>query len=260
MASTLAVEISTSSAPSSTWNGTPAPIEPEIIARQLEDHVLEVLTQQLRGRAHGDDVAVIHDGDDVAQEVRLLHVVGGEDDGLAARLDGADQVPEVVTRLRVETRRGLVEEQHLGIVHQRDAEQQPLQLATRELAVVTVLQLFQRADADDLVDVCAARVEVPEEQQAFAHREEFLQRRLLELDAGFLAKASTGGLAAIQHFARRRGQNALDHLDRGGLARAIGTEQAEAAALLDGERHAVHGDHVAVVLDESAGFEDGGHA
>jgi hypothetical protein len=45
-------------------------------------------------------------------------------------------------------------------------------------------------------------------------------------------------------------QHAHKHLHGGGLAGAVGAEQAEHLALLDGEREVAHGDEVAVGLGE----------
>ena len=110
-----------------------------------------------RGGALRDDAAAVHDGDLIAQQLGLLHVVRGEDDGLAARLDRLHQLPEVAPRLRIEPGGRLVEEQHRRVVDQRDGQQQPLLLAAGELAAVAVGQLLQRAQADDFLDLEPAR-------------------------------------------------------------------------------------------------------
>ena len=53
----------------------------------------------------------VDDRDFIAQQLGFFHVVRGEDDGLAARLDGLDELPEIAPRLRIEARRGLIQEQ-----------------------------------------------------------------------------------------------------------------------------------------------------
>ena len=50
----------------------------------------------------------VDDGDPVPQQVGLVHEVGGEDDG-AARLVLGQQVPDGPPRVRVHTRRRLVQ-------------------------------------------------------------------------------------------------------------------------------------------------------
>src|SRR6185312_8060211 len=120
----------------------------------------------------GDDVPAVHDDDLVAEELRLLHVVGGEDDRLAPRLDRLDQLPEIAPRLGIEAGSRLVEEEHLGVVHQRNREQETLLLAAGELAVVAARELLERAEPQHLIDVEAALVQAAKECHALADTEE----------------------------------------------------------------------------------------
>ena len=151
------------------------------------------------------------------------------------------QLPEVAARLRIKAGGRLVEEQHRRIVDQRDGQQQALLLAAGELAAVASGELLERAQTDHLLDVEAAAVEAAKQRNGLAHGEEVLQRGFLEENAGFLAKARTEGLTAVAHFAGGRRQDALHDLDRGGLAGAVRTEQAEADAFGHAERHPGHG-------------------
>jgi len=74
--------------------------------------------------------------------------------GLLLRLDGADQFPEVTDgRLGVEAGSGLVQEQYLRVVHQRQGQQQALALAAGELAGIPVHIFLERAEPDQLFDV-----------------------------------------------------------------------------------------------------------
>ena len=187
------VVISTRSGPSIRFEPELARRGGEVLARQLQQHLREMLPQQLPRGALGDDAAAVHDGDLIAQQLRLLHVVGREDDGLAARLDGFDQLPEAAPRLRVKPGGRFIEEQHRRIVDQRDGEQQALLLSAGELAAVALGELLQRAQADHLLDIEAAGVQAAEEGDALAHGEEVLQRGLLEEDAGLLAEAPPSG-------------------------------------------------------------------
>ena len=203
--------------------------------------------------------AAVHDRDDVAEVVGLLHVVRGQQDRAALGLDRPDQLPEVVARLRIEAGRRLVEEQDARVVGEGDREQQALHLAAGELAVVAVGDLLERAGPDQLVDVAPARVQAREQGERLAHRQEVLERRLLELDAGLRAKLRAERLAAIQHLAGRRLRDALHHLDGRGLAGAVRAEQPEALSFGDRERNAVDGAHAGILLDEFADFEHGRH-
>ncbi len=84
-----------------------------------------------------------------AQRVGLVHVVGGEDDGLALAVVIADDVPEQQAGLRIEAGGRLVEEQHFGIVHHGAGDGEALHHAAGEAAdhvvgAVGQLEAFQQ--------------------------------------------------------------------------------------------------------------------
>ena len=97
-------------------------------------------------RAHGDDLALIHDGHAVAELFGLFDVVGGEQDGALFAAQVLHQLVDFEARLRIEAGRRLVEKQHLRIVEQGQGEGQPLLLAAGELRVVGVA-LFPKLQA-----------------------------------------------------------------------------------------------------------------
>src|ERR1035438_3596652 len=75
------------------------------------------------GCALGQEAAVVHQGDAVAEDVRLLHVVGGEEDGhprLLAQL--LHLRPDAGPGYGVETDGGLVKDEESGTVDQRLGE------------------------------------------------------------------------------------------------------------------------------------------
>ena len=80
-----------------------------------------------------DDAPVVNDGHPLAQPLRFLHVVRGEQDGAAARLESLHHFPELAAGLRIEPRGGLVEEEQLGVVDQRAGDREPLGLAAGEV-------------------------------------------------------------------------------------------------------------------------------
>ena len=95
------------------------------------------------GRVERDDLAVVHDRDPVAP-LRLVHVVGGhEDRDLLALLELADVLPDRPARLRVESDRRLVEEQHAGGMHQAAGDLEASAHAARERAHDRVLAIPQ---------------------------------------------------------------------------------------------------------------------
>src|SRR5437764_339795 len=75
---------------------------------------------------------VLDDRHPVGQRLRLVEVVGREQHGLAELLERADRLPGVAPGRRVETSRGLVEEDQLGIADQRERQVEAAQLAARQ--------------------------------------------------------------------------------------------------------------------------------
>ena len=97
-------------------------------------------------RALAHDQAVVDDRQPVAQLVGLLEVLRGEEDGRAALVDAPHLVPHRQPARGVEAGRRLVEEQHLGPVHERRREVEPALHAARvalDPAVGRVLELDQ---------------------------------------------------------------------------------------------------------------------
>ena len=67
-----------------------------------------------------------------ARRLRLVHVVGGEEDGLAEVAEPGDHLPGLAAGGGIEAGRRLVEEEQLGVADQRDADVEAALLAARE--------------------------------------------------------------------------------------------------------------------------------
>src|SRR5207253_1671458 len=91
-------------------------------------------------------------------------------------------------RLRVESRRGLVEKEQVGIAHDRAREREALLLSAREFADAGVALLLELHAGDDLIDVATGLVEAPEESERLDDGQLLAQLRLLELHAESLPK------------------------------------------------------------------------
>ena len=90
-------------------------------------------------------------------------------------------------------------------------------------------------------------VELGKNEQIFVAGERSVHRdalRHIADGAAYLVGLRGDGKARYPGRARRRWQQRGEHLDRGGLARAIGAEKAEDLPGLDGQRQPVHGGEV----------------
>src|SRR6202012_5619054 len=111
-------------------------------------------------RPFGDDLAGGDDRHPVGEALRLVHVMGGEEDRLAERPQSRDHVPELAPRRWVEAGRRLVEEEELRVAAPGKADVESPLLAAGELARPFVGLLLQADQPDRLLD--RARVaEVP---------------------------------------------------------------------------------------------------
>ncbi len=186
---------------------------------------------------------MIDDGHAVAEAFGLVHVVGGQQDGAALLPERPDDVPQLTARLRVEARRRLVEEQHLGIADERARDGEALLLSARELADPDVGLFLERHARDGFVRRDPLAIEAAKQRQRFADRELVRELGLLQRDADPLADVVV--LPAPAHaedfdLAGRRVEQSLDDFDGGRLAGAVRPQQAEALAPLDGEVQAAH--------------------
>ena len=186
----------------------------------------------------GDHVAVVDHDDVVGEAVGLFEVLRREQHRGAFGDELLDDPPEVGAALRVETGGRLVEEEHLGPVHERGREVEPAphaaavgahgagggvgEIEALEQLVVAGAQRL-RVEVRELPDqpqvlvtgeVLVDRGVLPGETDALAHR----LRIRADVDAEHLGAAA----AALQD----RGEDA----HRGGLAGAVRAEQTEHAA------------------------------
>ena len=115
--------------------------------------VADDLSCELLGGAVGDDPPVGEDDDAIGEHLRLVKVVGGDQDRCTelAR-DLADQAVELTSRLRVEPGRRLVEEEQLGTADETERDVESAPLAAREHSQGPVCLLGQSDCVEELVD------------------------------------------------------------------------------------------------------------
>ena len=82
-------------------------------------------SMQFGERAAGDDAAVVDDDDAVGQPFGLFHVVRRVDQRLAGAGERFQAVEDRVAALRVDAGGRFVEQQHVGVVHQRTGDVEP---------------------------------------------------------------------------------------------------------------------------------------
>ena len=190
-----------------------------------------------------DDAAFVDDGDVAAEALRLVKVVGSEDDSHAVFIDPGHEVPHGSADLDVHPGGGFIQNQQPGLVDQRPGDHQAALHAAGQrsgqfvaaVPEVQGLQVFLRPPlglgARNAVIAGLVDQNVP---------------ALLEhVDVDFLgnhADAGLGGLPlAVQVVTEYRYvagglvDQRGDDSDGGGLARAIGTQQREKVALPHGQ-------------------------
>ena len=208
-----------------------------------QDDVTGDLPLQLLGGALGDDLAVVDDGDAVAERVGLLEIVGGEEDGGAGFAQPADLVPHPGPALGVEPGGRLVEEEELGEVHQPDAHVEAALLAAGVGPGLAVAAVGELQGLEQLGGT-RARIGGAHAVQAALH-DQLPASGDLRVAAPLLADvadplAHPAGLA--EQVAAGNGRPAAGDREQGGehperrrLAGAVGAEEAEGLASLDVE-------------------------
>ena len=217
-----------------------------------------VLLDQLRRRTVGDEPAVAHHDDPVAEDLRLVDEVGDEHDGRPAGADQLDELPDDPPRRRVETLGQLVEEHDLRLVEQREGDEQALPLTARQGAERLVPQPVETP----LGHRVGRHPAVGEEGDGLADAHPLGQVGVLQLaaDARREGAAVPGRVPAEEpHRAAVRVTKALGTLDQRRLAGAVEAEDAEDLALVDGEVDAVDGDEVAVPLGQLLDLQQRSH-
>ena len=210
-------------------------------------------------RAVLGDTAAEDDGRLVGELDDLVEVVGGEDDRGAAVGQSADHAPQAAPHLRVEAGCGLVEEEELGASHDRHGDVEAAPLAAGQLAHAA----RGLAAEVDMIEGVLNRHRVLEEARSAGHRladgEVAEVRGALGDDADARAPLAQGALRVLAEHADRPAvgaPQALEDLDGGGLARAVGAEQGEDGSGAHGQiKPAEHG-CAAVGLRQAADLDD----
>ena len=198
--------------------------------------------------ADGFEFALVHDGHAVAYGLNLAEFVRGEEDRFALVLEALDDFADFHAAQRVEAARRLVEDEQIGIVDEGLGEADPLLHALRigfDRAFARVFQFNQLQQPVNALVGFAAR-----QAEDFRIKAEQLlggEKLVVVGQLRQVADALAGdGLADVNAEQAGRAAGGRDKAEqdvhRGGLAGAVGAEEAEDFAGTDFEVEAVQGD------------------
>ena len=222
------------------------------------DHVGVDVLHQLARRALGHQPPPVEDGQRVAA-LRLVHVVGRDEDRGAPLDQREERLPEVAAALGIDGAGGLVEEQQLGLVDRGGGQGQALSLAARERPGALAGLLLQAVLAQQLARPLLAagsrqRMDLAHEVEVLEDGQILVEREALGHVADRAAQAfRLLGDAEPQHFdlALARCEQAAQHADGGGLARSVRSQEAVDLRARNREIHVVDGHELAEAPGET---------
>ena len=122
-----------------------------VLQLEVQRVAVAVLALQVLRAAETLKLAVDHDADAVAERVRLLHQVCGQEEATGLR-GGLDDVPELAARDRVEAGGRFVENDHRGVAHEGDGDAETTLVAAGEVFRILVAVLRERERVETLLD------------------------------------------------------------------------------------------------------------
>src|ERR1035438_1268868 len=191
---------------------------------------------ELFAGAQRSHLAQVHDRDAITMALRFLQVMGGEEQGRAIVGPQINEVlPNRVARNRVQPNGRLIEEEHPRPMQRGLGDFQPADHPAGVLAYQAAAVRRQAHELQSLPDtrlLLAVRqvVEFGEDEQILVTGERTVHGdRLRHITDGAANGDRLRGDGETGHPRLARGgrQQRGEHLDRGGLARPVGAEQAE---------------------------------
>ena len=206
------------------------------LAVDLHHFRLDVRGDQLARRALRDEAAAVHDGESVAEALRLVHEMRRQQHRLALLQQLLQSLPDEVARLRVEAGGRLVEDEQVGVVHQRARQGEAPLHAARQCADLRLGAAGQAGEVEQMRDARAHRALGQAEvaaihQQVFRRREVRVEVVHLRHDADAharLARAARHRQARQADLARVRRGQAESAAQGRRLAGAVGPQQSVA--------------------------------
>ena len=224
----------------------------------LEDAMGADLLLDLPDAAGGQELAPLDDPDRRAEVGQLGEDVAGDQDRLAHLAQFVEQRLHLEPGPGIQARRGLVEDEHRGIMDERLGQAEPLlhPLGEPVDVIVSLVGQVEQVEhfADDLLAVRTGDlVGDGEEVEELPDFHAVVDAEIVGHEADDPPdRHRLGGdrVARDAPLAERRPQQGGQESDRGALAGAVGPDEAEDLALTDGEAQVVDGDEITVILRE----------
>src|SRR6266436_1339049 len=202
------------------------------------------LLLELGRRARGHDPAVVDHGDAVRDAVGFVHVMRREKhrDPLGL-VEVADEGPHLIAALRIEAERRLVEKQHLRGVQQPAGDLEPPLHPARERlheipAPLPQLEHREQGLRPFPPDLARHVIQDAVDVHVFPRRQVAVETGVLKHDTEPPphVRLMLRGIEPVElQRSARRVEQGREHLDRGGLPGAVGTEKREDLAGFDVE-------------------------
>src|SRR5215471_3623905 len=241
-----------------------------IAASEVGGHHVGIV-EHLHGRALRQLLAVEEHDDAIRQIADGLHHVFDHDQGDSLAADPFDEADGGVDLGGVEPGHDLVQEEHGGPHGERASQLHALALGHVETVCRRLRPVGERDEVEHFFGAAAslgkgAGAAAGAEQGAYHHvlDDSEVAERLDDLEGPAHAETPDGmrgetadRAAAEADLARRARQGPRDEVDQGGLARAVGTDEAEDLAVLEVEAHLRHRGQSAEPLGHAPRLDEG---
>src|SRR5690606_14604491 len=225
----------------------------------------QLVGKYLLGTAFGDDMAVVDDVGLVADIQGLTHVMVGDEHADALVLEVLDDLLDIVHRDRVDPGEGLVQQNELRIGSQGPSNLRAAALTAGQAHASTVAQMMDMKLAQQRIELALAPLAV-QVLAGFQYRHDVVGHAELAEDGRFLGQVTdalarpavhrqAGHILAVDQDVALVGlDQADDHVETGGLAGAVGAEQADYLAAVDRQGDILHDLAGLIGLGQMAGF------
>jgi hypothetical protein len=186
---------------------------------------------------------MVDNGNPIAQPLGLVHVMRGQNDCSATALQILDDIPKLPSRLRIQSRRRLIQKNEIRIADERYRDSQTLPLTSGKVPHPRSGLLTEGDQVQRVAGAQTGTVEAPEECQDLQTAQLFMEARLLERHPHTLTDCIVLALSppCPKEFdsPRRRFQETFEDLDGGRLAGAVRPQQPKTFTGLNGQVQSV---------------------